>query len=353
MASPRTNLFLTNVKGETIIDDFTDSFCHNCILECSGKGVRSTICKLDGIKRKVILYRDELGSLLVCDDKEKTSKNFLSLVELIKHGRLSLIARHNKLKDSILRKVNRDLESFKHNIVHINSDAIHEFYAFIPQDKLFKNYRGLLEIIEDTIKNDPKDAVNLIARLAKYNFNLKTELSVISKLSNSDSKPSFTTGNPRDAVMSSAYMLYPMFKKRVVHINVGEFWDKFDIDYDALQVASFYIIENAVKYSEKNSNVNITFERTPHSLNIIFAMHSFYIGEQEEFLIFNEGFQGEQARKSKRGGKGIGMYRARKLAQFFDGDLIVEPGSYPIEGKDGFLYADNKFIITLPVEMTL
>jgi len=353
MASPRTNLFLTNVKGETVIDDFTDSYCHNCILECSGNGVRSTICKLDGVKRNVLLYRDELGSLLVCDDKEKTSKNFLSLIELLKHGRPSLITKYTKLKDSILHIVNRDLETFKHNIVHINSDAINEFYAFITQDKLFKNYRGLLEIIEDTIKNNPHDAVNLIARLAKYNFNLKTELSVISKLSNSDSKPNFTTGNPRDAVMSSVYMLYPMFKKRVVHINVGEFWDKFDIDYDALQVASFYIIENAVKYSEKDSSVNITFERMPHSLNIVFTMHSFYIGEQEECLIFNEGFQGEQARKSKRGGKGIGMYRARNLAHFFEGDLIVEPGSYPVEGNDGFLYADNRFLITLPVEMTL
>lgn len=353
MASSRTNIFLTNAKGETIIDDFIDTYCHNCILECCGKGVRSTICKLDGVKRNVLLYRDELGSLLVCDDKEKTSRNFLSLVELIKHGRPSLITRHNKLKDSILRKVNRDLETFKHNIVHINSDAINEFYAFISQDNLFKNYRRLLEIIEDTIKTVPKDAANLIARLAKYNFNLKTELSVISKLSNSDSEPNFTTGNPRDAVMSSVYMLYPMFKKKSVHINVGEFWDKFDIDYDALQVASFYIIENAVKYSEQESSVNITFERTPHSLDIVFTMHSFYIDELEESLIFNDGFQGEQARKSNRGGKGIGMYRAKCLAQFFDGDLIVEPGPYPIEGGDGFLYAENKFLITIPVKMTL
>ena len=299
------------------------------------------------------MCKDNHGNLLVCDDKEKTTKNFLSMVGLLKHGRSIVTDKYNDILSEARKEAVRELDTFKHNIVHINADAINEFYSFIPQESLFNNYRQLQEIIAETVKKYPKDAVDLIARLAQYNFNLKAELSVVSKLNSPSSKPSYTNGNPRDAIMSSVYMLYPLFKKHSVHINVGNYWDKFDIDYDALQVASFYIIQNSVKYALKNSSVKIAFNRNPRNLHIIFDMTSFYIPEIEEQMIFNEGFQGKQAIASKRGGKGIGLYRAKRLVSFFEGELYLEAGENCFKETDGYIYAQNKFIIELPIKMSI
>lgn len=310
-------------------------------------------CPKDKKKRRVLMCNDSQGSLLICDDKEKTAKNFHSLVELLKHGRSIAIEKYKDILGDARLEATKELDTFKHNIVHINADAINEFYSFIPQESLFSNYRQLQEIIADTVKRHPKETVDLIARLAQYNFNLKTELSVVSKLNNSSSMPSYANGNPRDAIMSSVYMLYPLFKKHSVHINVGNYWDKFDIDYDALQVASFYIIENSVKYSMKNSSVNIDFNRHPRSLQIVFDMTSFYISEVEEKMIFNEGFQGKQAVSSKRGGKGIGLYRAKRLVNFFEGELYLEAGDNGFKESDGYIYAQNKFVIELPIKMSI
>lgn len=353
MPSSRTNILLTNSKGETIVNELSEALCQNCIVHSNNNGIRMLSCPVDGVKRRVALHQDNIGSLFVCDDKEKTTKNFISLVELIKHGRPSIVDKYSKIIDDARREAGKELEVFKHNIVHINADAINEFYAFISQEYLVKNYRKLQDIIEETISKRPKESVELIARLAQYNFNLKTELSVVAKLNNPDSKPNYSNGNPRDAIMSSVYMLYPLFKKRGVHINVGEYWEKFDIDYDALQVASFYIIQNSVKYSKKGSTVNITFCRHPHNLLIELGMCSFYIPEIEESLIFNEGYQGAQARKSGLGGKGLGLYRAKRLVCFFEGDLSVIAGEESVDSQDGFSYALNKFVINLPVRMSL
>ena len=348
MAGRRTNILLTNANGETIINDFNDGACLNCIVSNNSTGQRTAVCSLDGVKRHLFVQDDTVGKLYICDEKEKTTRNFLTLVNLIMHCRPSLIERYESLDKDVRRATVKEIEAFKHNIVHINSDAINEFYSLISQDYLIKNFSKLHDKISEIICDNPDEAAELMARLVKYNLNIKTELSVVSKLNNPDSKPSFSTGNLRDAVMSSVYTLYPMFRERQVYINVGEYREKFDIDYDALQVAVFYIIENSIKYSQKGSTVNVDFIRGQHVLSIEFTMNSFFIEDEEIPHLFVEGFQGTMARKSGRGGKGIGLYRAKRLADFIEGELKLEAGDYPCRGKDGYLYADNKFIMEIP-----
>lgn len=353
MAVPRTNIRLTNATGANVIDDFVDGTCLNCILNSYVQGYRSAVCPIDNVRRNVFYTSDSSGQLYVCDDKERTSKNFKVLVELILHSRSSILHRYDEIGATIRREAFKEMDDFKHNIVHLNTDAINEFYYFIEQDYLVKNYRKMHDKISKTISEKPRQAADLIAHLAKYNLNIKTEISAVSKLNNPGSRPNYGSNNPRDAIMTSVYTLYPMFRKRSVTINVGEFRDKFEIDYEALQVASFYLIENAAKYSEKGGIVNITFERTQHEVQIIFSMKSLFLEEGEAEHIFEEGFQGSQAVETQRSGKGIGLYRAKRLINFIEGDLKVEPGCDDNVGKDGFLYATNRFIIALPVRMNV
>lgn len=353
MGAPRTNLFVTNAKGETVINDFVDNSCLNCILSNYGQGHKSAVCPIDKVRRHILYAFDSLGQIYICDDKEKTSKNFKVFAELIFHSRPSILRRYESMEATMRREAFKEMNDFKHNIVHLNSDAINEFYYFIEQEYLVKNYRKMHDKISETIADKPNQATDLIAHLARYNLNIKTEISAVSKLNNPDSRPNFSHGNPRDAIMTSVYTLYPLFRKRAVTVTVGEYREKFDIDYDALQVASFYIIENASKYTEKGGTLNISFERDQHVLRIDFSMNSLFIGGDEATHIFNEGFQGRQAIATERGGKGIGLYRAKRLVSFFEGSLTVVAGKDTSKGKDGFLYASNSFVIELPVRMSV
>lgn len=353
MVSPRTNIYLSDETGHAVINDFAEQSCLYCISSCSEKGMRSTLCGIDGKKRHVFFVQDERGQLYICDDKEKTSKNFLTYVDLIKHCRPALIDRYRNLAADIQRVAFKELDAFQHNIVHINAEAINEFYSYITQDTLVTQYWKLHDLISDNITRHKEESVELIAKLARHNLRIKTELSVMAKLSNPDGKPSFNLGKPRDAIMSNVYMHYPMFNKRSVRVKVSENWDKFNIDYDTLQVASFYIIENTTKYTEKGSTLNIDFKMTPHQFSIEFSMSSLFVMPSEIERIFDEGFRGEEAQKTKRGGKGIGLYRAQRLVSFMNGKLLIEAGTMAHLGKDGYYYADNKFIIELPVSLPI
>lgn len=351
MASPRTNIFLSDEVGQTVINDFDDATCLNCITTCSRLGYKTANCSIDGAKRHVYFTHDEKGQLYICDDKERTSKNFSTLVELIKHCRPSLIARYRNIAADIQRTAFREIDAFQHNIVHINAEAINEFYSYITQDTLVTQYWKLHDLISENITRHKEDSVELIAKLARHNLRIKTELSVMSKLSNPDGKPSFNVGKPRDAIMSNVYMNFPMFNKRKIYVKVAESWDKFNIDFDALQVASFYIIENATKYTQKGSTLTIDFKMASHLFSIIFRMNSLFISQSEIERIFDEGYRGEEAQKTKMGGKGIGLYRAKQLVNYFNGELILKAGTDRERGNDGFYYADNTFIIELPVSM--
>lgn len=353
MVAPRTKLLITNAKGDTVINDFAENNCLNCILNIHKQGQKSAVCPIDNVRRHILYASDYLGQIYICDDKEKTSKNFKVLAELILHSRPALLRRYDAMETDIRRNAFKEMNDFKHNIVHLNTDAINEFYYFIEQEYLVKNYRKMRDKIGETIADKPNQAADLIAHLARYNLNIKTEISAVSKLNNPDSKPNFSPGNPRDAIMASVYTLYPLFRKRSVVVNVNEYREKFEIDYDALQVASFYIIENASKYSEKGGTLNISFTRNQHELKIEFTMNSLFLDEDEATHIFDEGFQGKQAIATERGGKGIGLYRAKRLVSFFEGDLTVNAGNDTSMGKDGFWYATNSFVIALPVRMSV
>ncbi len=267
------------------------------------------------------------------------------------HSSKNVIAKFLEIKDNVRKSARNEIDMFKHNIEHINADSISEFYSFIPQEKFVSKYNQLLDVIKEQIKKDSTGAANLIARLAKYNLNIKTELSVISKLDSPESAPNFSWANPRDAIMTNVYMLYPDFKQRGIFVTVDEYYKKFDLDFEALQVATYYLVENASKYCCGNSKVNVVFCEKDGSLMVDFKMYSLHIDEFEHDSIFDIGYKGEQAQKTGRSGKGIGLYRANRLITFCKGKLTLENGDMGKRESDGLYYSNNTFTIQLPLKV--
>ena len=80
-------------------------------------------------------------------------------------------------------------------------------------------------------------------------------------------------------------------------------------------------------------------------------MYSLYITEADESTIFEECFKGDQAKRTGRSGKGIGLYRSNRLIRSIcHGELLLNPGPDRMKEDDGFDYANNDFIIVLPLK---
>ena len=142
-------------------------------------------------------------------------------------------------------------------------------------------------------------------------------------------------------------MFYDEFKKKSIIIRVEEWRKASLIDYNTFLMATYYIIENALKYCRDNSCIDVKFVVAKKELKISFEMTSLFIEHEDEKRLFEEGYSGHYAIKNNLNGHGIGMFNASKLIELNEGTMCVEAGE--IDSYRGDTpYAKNIFYITLP-----
>ncbi len=106
------------------------------------------------------------------------------------------------------------------------------------------------------------------------------------------------------------------------------------------------LLENAFKYSQRNSNIGIIFI----SSGILVFDNGQKILEEDRGEIFKKGYRGSSSENKE--GSGVGLYLARKLAQKIGGDLLLIGDS--LEEKINLeiqnLNKKNVFYLKLPID---
>ncbi len=102
------------------------------------------------------------------------------------------------------------------------------------------------------------------------------------------------------------------------------------------------IIDNAVKYADDNSNIDIIYIDTNKYLDIIISNYGVPIYEKDLDIIFERGKRTDAAIERAKG-HGIGLYSSYKIIKKLGGTIIVKPSKY-INEKSTFL---SKFIIRI------
>jgi signal transduction histidine kinase len=108
-------------------------------------------------------------------------------------------------------------------------------------------------------------------------------------------------------------------------------------DPELLRLALSQLIENACKYSQPSSNVDVSAYANEGSVAIR-VRNCGYIPTEEQSKIFDRFYRGKQSRDSTAG-TGLGLDIARRIALAHGGTLALEDS-----GRDG-----STFRITLPV----
>nr|DAY94798.1 MAG TPA: HATPase [Caudoviricetes sp.] len=343
------NLKIVSQQGELICDSLPYYECTHCILTNQSHGYANIKCQRDRENKRIAYHKNEHGELFACSRNAKTTKLFKDEVNSTVYCLKSLIALSGEVRQYTMAETSNRVNRIIHNLKSINAHAMQELYALVPQEQLIKNVRENSKIVESAIKKDVRQAALTFFRMAKFNLSIKAEFSIYEKLLQGGEKLKLEKRNHniRDVIMIVLYMFFNDFNEKDVYIDIEEYYEKVYVDFESVQVAIYHIIENAAKYIAPKTNANITFKIEKHTQYIIFAMTSLYINQDEEFEIFNEGYSGIVAKQLKKAGKGIGMYRAKRLIELNNGTLTVEAGeAIKINGID---YANNKFIIALPI----
>lgn len=117
---------------------------------------------------------------------------------------------------------------------------------------------------------------------------------------------------------------------------------------DVIRLIPYWILDNAIKYSPKNSSINLKVNAEAGFATIEINSIGPYIQEKERETIFLRGQRGKFAKKSGRPGSGYGMYLARSILNKLNGTIMVDSvliGSDEIYEKQG----SNTFVVTIPL----
>lgn len=96
------------------------------------------------------------------------------------------------------------------------------------------------------------------------------------------------------------------------------------IEKNLVAQAMSNILENAVKYADPKSTINVSVRADDNIVGIMIDSKGIPISDEEKVHIFERRFRGTAARQKVAAGTGIGLYLASRVMQFHGGSVAVE-----------------------------
>ncbi len=335
--------FYLESSEKLIISQNLAKECKKCLKKDISIGKMVSYCDKYNDKRRAGKIKNKNGTFFLCCSKTKTTKLFRQKLEALAYAYPDIALSRDIIKNEIKCIEQQKVNRLVHNLSSINGYNIQEIYNFVPQNAISSSWDEQLNIIKKEIENNPEDAATLFLRIAKNNLHMKSEFSIYRKLARNETvKLETKTHDIRKVLLNVLHTFFSDFSDKHIYINVAEYNGKVNIDYETVQVAFYHLIENSLKYSKLNSQIYITFSESNTTITMNIKMTSLYIHPDEKEKIFTEGFSGKNAKKNKKDGEGIGLWRIKQMIELNHGKILVDNG----ELNNDF-FAENKFSIIL------
>ena len=99
---------------------------------------------------------------------------------------------------------------------------------------------------------------------------------------------------------------------------------KLKIEKNLVAQAMSNIIENAVKYADKETPIKITASLTGQYVGIAVESFGIPVSVADKDHLFERGFRGHSAMQKVAAGTGIGLYLASRVMKFHGGEIQLE-----------------------------
>ena len=113
------------------------------------------------------------------------------------------------------------------------------------------------------------------------------------------------------------------------------------------EIIPYIIVDNAIKYSPMNSEVEVIVSETSNSIELKVLSLGPKVETHERCLIFEKGYRGEVARQREDSGSGLGLFLCKTLVDQFDGQIAIEVGDREYDTSKGPC-RDVAFIASFP-----
>lgn len=239
---------------------------------------------------------------------------------------------------SVLRKAQGEKEKTKEMV----TDISHQLKTPIAALK------SCFEVLEDETLTD-KERREFEKRMEKQLQNLEQLSAVLVNISRMEAgliDISLKNGKIFETILAAVNGIWEKADEKAIEIemDICEEIENLEIMHDSrwLKEAILNILENAVKYSEPNTNIVIAVRKWVNFLRIEIADEGVGIPKKEYHKIFQRFYRGENEYVQKEEGSGVGLYLTRKIVDAHKGMVFVERKERKQQG--------SVFVIQLPYE---
>ena len=223
------------------------------------------------------------------------------------------------------------------NIVVLLSDEseaerVHEvrrdFVANISHE--LKTPIGALSLLSEAVlsaSDDPASVVKFASRMqleAKRLTDLVQEIINLSRLQDSDPLQIATENVVLELINEAVDLVKTTSEAKGISVSISSIPDVVVLgDGDQLIMAIHNLLENAINYSPKNTNVSISASVADEIIEIVITDQGIGIPEGELDRIFERFYRVDPARSRQTGGTGLGLSIVKHVANRHGGDVAV------------------------------
>lgn len=242
---------------------------------------------------------------------------------------------------------------FTHNIKTICTMTLQEIDIYSPtgltSEPATEDLNDYALFKREVERADPKKLSSMIMRIYKNLQNIENDISSYDFTYNkTKSRANVRPHSIHKIISRGVLCCASVLHEEKILISIDSFNEPVKVDFESVQIALFYVMDNIIKYTKPQTTLNISFEKNKinKEISVIFKINSLLVDKDEEEKIFEDQFSGRQAIKCQKNGYGIGMFNAKKMLAISEARIQFLSSTENLSTFLGRTYADNKIIIT-------
>ncbi len=231
---------------------------------------------------------------------------------------MSLISRTKDLGKKLNNQLYK-LNDEKENLKSLVTDISHQLKTPLSSISLYNSI-----LLDDSISEEDRKTF-----LIQNEENIKKLHSLIDSLVNiSRLESNMITIKPKcikikNTIIKAINSVYIKAMDKNIEINLDEFEDiKINHDEKWTEEAIFNILENGVKYTQKNGAIDIKISQTINYLRIDIKDNGIGINKEEINDLFKRFYRSKDTKDIE--GSGVGLYLSRKIIEAQGGTIIAK-----------------------------
>ncbi|GMQ60396.1 HAMP domain-containing sensor histidine kinase [Vallitalea sediminicola] len=317
-------------SGKQLLQEqgFTESYINKYVT--IGNESQNNILMLNIVIALVFIIGISMIGFYTRTKHKRELKNILEVLKRFTKGDYNYLA--PRTDESIISKINYKLETLGEMITITNTRLVEEkeetkalvtdishqlktplaslkmYYSLMAEDDLEPNER------QEFIGRSKEQITRLeglvaalvnISRLETGLINIKTKMNDI-----------------KETIIQAVNSVYMKAEEKKININLQQIQSVI-LPYDDkwTKEAISNVIDNAIKYSDKNNTITIRTQKLHNYLRIEIEDEGIGINEKEYTEIFKRFYRGKCDRVKKQEGSGVGLYLTRKILEDQGGNI--------------------------------